>query len=179
MLSYLNELQELTSFDGSVPTISMIEVNLAELIISYRREILHDIRRGVTVSIQTNMSPHCKATLNTTLFRQLIMHLLRLGAIRTQEGTITIEYAIEKEGLRFNLSDTGDAVPQELMDILFTNSVADEHITHLDQRSTIISLNICKSIIDSMEGTIEARPGLNGKGITVSFWFPCSINTSK
>jgi len=175
MFTYLNELQELTNFDGATPALSMIEVNLAELIMSYRREILHETKRGVMVCVRTNMSPHCKATLDTTMFRQLIMHLLRLGAIRTKEGDITIEYEWENEGLRFKLSDSGDPVPDELRELLFTNLLKEEHIVHLDNRMTINSLNICKSIVDSMQGTIKAGPGENGKGISVIFWIPCYV----
>jgi len=175
MFTYLNELQELTNFNGATPALSMIEVNIAELIMSYRREILHDTQRGVTVCIRTSMSPHCKATLDTTMFRQLIMSLLRLGAQRTKEGEITIEYEWDNEGLRFNLSDSGDPVPDELRELLFTNLLKEEHITHLDNRMTVNSLNICKSIIDSMQGTIQAMPGKNGRGIVVSFWVPCYV----
>ncbi len=175
MFTYLNELQELTNFNGATPAISMIEVNLAELIMSYRREILHETKRGVMVCIRTNMSPHCKATLDTTLFRQLIMSLLRLGALRTQEGEITIEYEWENEGLRFTLSDSGDPVAQEIRELLFTDLLKEEHITHLDNRMTINSLNICKSIIASMNGTIKTEPQEKAKGIAVTFWIPCYV----
>ncbi len=175
MFTYLNELQELTNFNGATPALSMIEVNLAELIMSYRREILHEVNRGVMVCIRTNMSPHCKATLDTTMFRQLVMNLLRLGAKRTKEGDITIEYEWENEGLHFILSDSGDPVPDEIRELLFTNLLKEEHITHLDNRMTINSLNICKSIVDSMSGTIRAEIGNQDRGIVVSFWIPCYV----
>ncbi len=175
MFSYLNELQELTNFDGAIPALATIEVNLAELIMSYRREILHETQRGVMVAIRTTMSPHCKATMDTTIFRQLIMHLLRLGAERTQEGTITIYYEWRNEGLFFKLTDTGDPVTEELRNILFTDQLREEHIIHMDDRNTVASLKICKSIIDSIHGTIEAGEGDEGRGVSVSFWFPCYV----
>ncbi len=175
MILYLNELQELTNFQGAIPSLSMIEVNLAELIMSYRRELLHDTMPGVSVFIQTTMSPHYKATMDTTMFRQLIMHLLRLGAQRTKEGSITIHYEMENNGLRFTLTDTGAPIPDEIRNVLFTNQFRDDLITHLDVKTTQVSLSICKFIIESMNGTIESRPGKDGMGITVSFWFPCTV----
>ncbi len=175
MFSYLNELQELSNFDGAVPALSMIEVNLAELIMSYRREILHETHRGVMVCVRTTMSPHCKATLDTTMFRQLIMHLLRLGAKRTKRGDITIHYEWQNEGLVFHLEDSGDPVPEDIIHLLFTDNLREKHITHLDDKSTIVSLNICKTIVESMRGTIEAMPREDNKGIAVTFWIPCYV----
>ncbi len=175
MFSYLDELQELTNFEGAIPALSMIEVNLAELIMSYRREILHEVQRGVMVGISSTMSPHCKANLDTTMFRQLIMHLLRLGARRTKDGEISIEYNWENEGLRFDLKDTGAPIREEIRGQLFTNQLKSEDIKQMDEQSTYISLCMCKSIIDSMHGTIEALPCEDGKGAHISFWIPCHV----
>ncbi len=175
MYTYLNELEELTNFDGAIPALSMIEVNLAELILSYRREILHETRKGVTVSIQTTMSPHYKATMDTTMFRQLIMLLLRISAQRTQEGSITINYEMERSGLRFTLSDTSEPIPEEIRGLLFTSMLNKGDMIQLGNKTTVTVLNICKSIIDAMQGTIEALPGEDGKGAIISFWFPCRI----
>ncbi len=173
MFSYLDELQELTNFEGSIPALSMLEVNIAELIMSYRREILHETQRGVTVCIRTTMSPHCKANLDTTMFRQLMMHLLRLGAQRTSEGEIAIEYNWENEGLRFDLTDTGFPIRDEIRDRLFSNQLKAEEIKMMEEQSTYISLCMCKSIVDSMNGTIQALKRENGAHI--SFWIPCYV----
>ncbi len=175
MILYINELQELTNFQGAIPSLSSIEVNLAELIMSYRREILHETLPGVSVLIKTTMSPHYKGTFDTTMFRQLIMHLLRLGAQRTQEGNITINYEMENDGLRFTLSDTGYPIPENIRESLFTNKFKEEMITHLNVKTTHVSLDICKFIIEAMHGTIETRPGEGDNGIVVSFWFPCMV----
>ncbi len=175
MYTYLNELEELTNFDGAIPALSMIEVNLAELILSYRREILHETRKGVSVGIHTSMSPHCRAILDTTVFRQLIMMLLRISAQRTQEGSITITYDKEGEGLHFWVADTGEAIPEDVRGILFTSMLNKGEIIEVENKTTVTILNICKSIIDSMQGTIEALPNQEDMGVIFSFWFPCRI----
>ncbi len=175
MYTYLNELQELTNFEGAVPALTTIEVNLAELIMSYRREILHETHRGVMVGIHTTMSPHSKATLDTTLFRQLMMHLLRIGARRTYEGSITISYNWENEGLHFHLEEMGGPISDELKGILFTHQLTEEDIALLKDKSTYVSLNICKAIIDSMHGTIKASNTEENRGVAIDFWFPCPV----
>ncbi len=173
-LSNLDELQELTNFDGAVPTISAIEVNLVELIISYRREILHETNRNVSVSIRTGMSAHTKATLDTIIFRQLIMHLLRICVQRTPIGQITIFYEWENEGLRFKIEDSGKALSSECYPLLFTDRLTQDMI-NTDVKITQNNLRISKSIIDSLQGTIEALPGNGGRGLVFSFWIPCRI----
>ncbi|MCR5820687.1 MAG: HAMP domain-containing histidine kinase [Bacteroidaceae bacterium] len=178
MYTYLNELQELTNFEGAVPALSVIEVNLAELIMSYRREILHETHRGVMVGLQTTMSPHCKVTIDTTLFRQLVMHLLRVAAQRTLEGTIYIRYNWENEGLRFWINDNGGKIPEELEAILFNKQLREEDIIHLEDKASYVSLNISKTIVDSMHGTIEAMNGEDDKGAIVTFWIPCPVKFS-
>ncbi len=177
LLIYLNELQELTNFQGAIPSLSVIEVNLYELVMSYRREIMHETHPGVSVSIHTTMSPHAKATFDTTMFRQLIMHLLRIGAQRTKEGSISIDYEMERDGLRFKLSDTGGPIPEEIRKRLFTDKFKEEYITQLDAKATHVSLEISKFIIESMHGTIKVQPTEDGKGVMANFWFPCPIRT--
>ncbi len=177
MYTYLNELMELTNFNGAVPALAMIEVNLAELILSYRREILHEVRRGVMVGVSSTMSPHCKATMDTTIFRQLIMNLLRIAAQRTMQGSITIRYNWECEGLRFWIEDTGEKFPDSVRGLLFTELLTDDYTIKEECRQISVNLNICKAIIDSLHGTIEAKvtDPESGKGSTITFWFPCHV----
>ncbi len=178
---YSKEILELSNTQGNIPKSAKIEVNLVELIMSYRREILHEVQDNVQVYIHTELSPHTKVWLNTTLFRQFIMHLLRAASHNTDAGHISITYATENGGLRFWVENTGVPISQEATDIL-TGKQQLTNEQHEDSRwdkVTIISLAICRSIIENLKGTIEVVPhkeeqeNLN----IVSFWFPCSVTT--
>lgn len=173
--TYLNELQELTGFNGSVPTISMIEVNLAELVASYRREILHEVRRGVTVGVRTNMSHHCKATLDTPMFRQLMIHLLRICAQHTQEGSISVSYEWQHEGLHFHIEDTGGGLPDEYKGVVFKHVLPEGFVLPPECRLIAVSVRICKTIIDAMQGTISCTSSEEEHGIAIDFWIPCYV----
>ena len=176
MFTYLNELLEITNFDGAVPAFSTIEVNIIELIMSYRREIMHETKSGVLVCVKTDMSPHCKVTLNTTLFRQVMIHLLRIAARRTTEGVITIRYGWEREGLHFWLKDTGSPIPENVRQSLFADNVNEEDIQKLENKSTFIGLMICKTLVNSMGGTITAKASEGDEaGTTIDFWIPCYV----
>ncbi len=174
---YINELFELSNIEGNVPQLTAIEVNLIELIMSYRREILHDVNKNVLVRIRTELSPHCRAVLDTTMVRQLIMHILQCAAKYTQDGYITIKYNWEREGLRFLIEDTGIGLPKEVCDTLSSKMLDASNDSKMADKTTILSLSVCRAIIDAIHGTIEvsSKQSENGGGTTFNFWFPCEV----
>ena len=60
LAQYANEIMEISNTQGNIPHSSKIQVNLIELIMSYRREILHDVKENVQVNIRTEVSSHTK-----------------------------------------------------------------------------------------------------------------------
>ena len=173
LLFFIQQLLELSNFESSVLTFSLIEVNLAELMASYRREAMHETNPNVSVLVRSSLSPHCKATLDTNLMHQLMMHLLRNSAHFTKEGSITINYEYERKGMRVTITDTSDDIPQEYLDNAFSLLHAEDSLT-LENRATELGLSICKAIIDGMGGEISltSEPG---KGTTATVWFPCRM----
>jgi len=174
-MTYLDELEELTNFDGAVPSISVIEVNIVELIMSYRREILHETHHQTKVHIQTAMAPQSRAILDTVVFRQLIMNLLRICAKRTEEGKIVIDYEWENNGLRFTIEDSGKPLPADTYPLLFSDELIEDLIPNLDKKVTITKLKICKTIVEAWGGSIKAMSGANNSGLTFTFWIPCTV----
>lgn len=176
LAQYANEIMELSNTQGSIPHSSKIQVNLIELIMSYRREILHNVRENVQVNIRTKVSPHTKVWVDTTIFRQLIMHLLRAAAANTDEGSITIRYATEKKGLRFWIENTCAAIPKEALETMFTTQIDPYNQNKgTDDKDVVMSMALCKSIIDELKGTIEATSKQTDFGNLniITFWFPC------
>lgn len=178
LAQYANEVLELSNTQGNIPRSSKIQVNLIELIMSYRREILHDVKENVQVNIRTEVSPHVKAWIDTTVFRQLMMQLLHSAAENTLEGSITIRYAIEKKGLRFSIENTCAPLPKEVIETMFTTQIDpynQERST--DNKDVVMSMSLCKKVVDSMKGTIEASSQMTDFGNlnVITFWFPCVI----
>ncbi len=179
LTQYVNEILEISNTQGNIPHSTKIQVNLIELIMSYRREILHDVREGVQVNIRTELSPHTKVWVDTTIFRQLIMHLLRAAAGNTSDGFITIRYNSEKEGLRFWIENTSAPVPQEVLDNMFTEQINPYRQQHKEEdKELVLSMSLCKSVIDSLKGDIKATSGKTKQGRylnIITFWFPCVV----
>ena len=173
LMYFISQLIELSNIESNVMTFTLIEVNLAELMQSYRREAQRDAADGVSVVVRSRLSPHCKGTLDTTLMYQLMKHLLQ-GAVRhTTEGTITINYEHERQGLRVTVTDTGTGLSPESQNIA-ASVLNDNESLNLFRQSSGLGLSICKAIVDGMSGemSLDSTPG---KGTTVTVYFPCKL----
>ena len=173
LMYFISELIELSNIESNVMTFTLIEVNMAELMQSYRREAQRDAADGVSVVVRSSLSPHCKGTLDTTLMYQLMKHLLS-GAVRhTTEGTITINYEHERQGLRVIVSDTGKGMSPEPQSIAASVLNGNESLNLFNSTSGL-GMSICKAIVDGMSGemSIDSTPG---KGTQVSVYFPCRL----
>lgn len=173
LMYFISQLIELSNIESNVMTFTLIEVNLAELMQSYRREAQRDAAEGVSVVVRSSLSPHCKGTLDTTLMYQLMNHLLQ-GAVRhTTEGTVTISYEHERQGLRVIVSDTGTGMSPEKQNVAASVFGGSESLNLFNQSSGL-GLSICKAIVDGMSGeiSIDSTPG---KGTKVSIYFPCKL----
>lgn len=176
LLYFISQLLELSSFDSSMATFTLIEVNLAELMASYRREAQRDAGANVHVFVRSPLSPHTKGTLDTNLMYQLMTHLLHNALAHTQEGTITIEYDQDDKGLRIEVIDTGDGADQDFKSGLSTLTSGGE-LALFNQRSGL-GLSICKAIVEGLHGTIDLK-SVPDKGTTVKVWIPCKMRDTK
>lgn len=78
LIDYVAQLHEMSKFEGITPSFTFIEVNLSELMASYRREGMNFTKPDVTIRVTTDLSPHCRGILDTNLMHQLMMHLLSI-----------------------------------------------------------------------------------------------------
>ena len=173
LLFFISQLLELSSYESGMQHFTLIEVNLAELMASYRREAQRDVLPEVSVVVRSPLSPHCKGTLDTNLMYQLMMHLLQNAIRHTKEGVISIEYEAERDGLQVTITDTGDGLPQK-----FQNSISDmlngQDTINLFSQSSGLGLSICKAIVDGLEGEISLTSD-HGKGTKVIVYLPCRL----
>lgn len=177
LLYFISQLLELSSFDSNMATFTLIEVNLAELIASYRREAQRDAGANVTVVVRSPLSPHAKGMVDTNLMYQLMTHLLHNALAHTQEGTITIDYDYADNGLKIEVIDTGDGEPQDFQSNFSTLIQGNDSLALFNQRSGL-GLSICKSIVEGLHGIIDLKSE-KGKGTHVTVWIPCKMRDMK
>ena len=173
LMYFVSQLLELSNYESGVQTFTFVEVNLSELMASYRREIQRDVTPEVLVNVRSKLSPHCKGTLDTNLMYQLMMHLLQSAARHTKAGSITINYEAERDGLRVNVIDTGEGLPKNFRASI-TDATSSDNAINLFNQSSGLGLSICKAIVDALNGDISINSD-EGKGTTVSVFFPCRL----
>lgn len=173
LLDFVLQLNEMSKFEGITPTFTFIEVNLIELMASYRREAMNYTQPDVTVRVTSDLSPHCRAVLDTNLMHQLMMHLLTNAARHVTHGDIFIKYNCERRGLKVTVSYTGMPQPDQVNNDIFTILQKEDALKDAG-KSSILGLAICRAIVDMFGGEFFMETE-NGKKTVASFWIPCEM----
>ena len=172
LLEFLKQLMDLSNFDGGMPSFTFIEVNLAELMASYRREAMNLTKANVSVRVRTDLSPHCKVTLDTNFMHQLMMHLLNTAAKHATQGEIVVTYTSERKGLKVMINYLGNGQADVISDDIFSYLQKDALKMTSDVNG--LGLPICKAIIDAVGGELDIDTQ-DGRKTVAQFWFPCKM----
>ena len=172
LLEFLKQLMDLSNFDGGMPSFTFIEVNLAELMASYRREAMNLTKANVSLRVRTDLSPHCKVTLDTNFMHQLMMHLLNNAAKHATQGEIVVTYTSERKGLKVMINYLGNGQADVISDDIFSYLQKDALKMTSDVNG--LGLPICKAIIDAVGGELDIDTQ-DGRKTVAQFWFPCKM----
>ena len=163
----------MSKFEGITPPFTFIEVNLTELMASYRREAMNYTKPDVAVRVTTDLSPHCRAVLDTNLMHQLMMHLLTDAANHVTQGDIFIRYNCERRGLKVSVSYTGIGQAELVGTDIYSLLQKDDALKQ-SGKSSILGLAICRAIVDMFGGEFY-MDSESGKKTVATFWFPCKM----
>lgn len=172
LLEFIKQLMDLSNFDGGMPSFTFIEVNLAELMASYRREAMNLTRSDVSIRVRTDLSPHCKVTLDTNFMHQLMMHLLNNAAKHATQGEIVVTYTSERNGLKVMLNYLGNGQADVINEDIFSYLQKDALKMNGDVNG--LGLPISKAIIDAVGGELDIDTQ-DGRKTVAQFWFPCKM----
>ena len=172
LLDFIKQLMDLSNFDGGMPSFTFIEVNLAELMASYRREAMNLTRSDVSIRVRTDLSPHCKVTLDTNFMHQLMMHLLNNAAKHATQGEIVVTYTSERKGLKVMINYLGNGQADVINEDIFSYLQKDALKMNGDVNG--LGLPISKAIIDAVGGELDIDTQ-DGRKTVAQFWFPCKM----
>ena len=173
LIDFVEQLHEMSKFEGITPSFTFIEVNLTELMASYRREAMNFTKPDVAVRVTTELSPHCRAILDTNLMHQLMMHLLKNAANHVVQGDIFIRYNCERRGLKVSIAYTGMGQAELVGEDIYTFLQKDEALKDAG-KSSLFGIAICRAIVDMFGGEFYLDSGSDKKTVA-SFWFPCTM----
>lgn len=172
LLDFIKQLMDLSGFEGGMPSFTFIEVNLAELMASYRREAMNLTRSDVSIRVRTDLSPHCKVTLDTNFMHQLMMHLLNNAAKHATQGEIVVTYTSERKGLKVMINYLGNGQADVINEDIFSYLQKDALKMNGDVNG--LGLPISKAIIDAVGGELDIDTQ-DGRKTVAQFWFPCKM----
>lgn len=172
LLEFIKQLMDLSNFDGGMPSFTFIEVNLAELMASYRREAMNLTKANVSLRVRTDLSPHCKVTLDTNFMHQLMMHLLNNAAKHATQGEIVVTYTSERKGLKVMINYQGNGQADVISEDIFSYLQKDALKMNGDVNG--LGLPISKAIIDAVGGELDIDTQ-DGRKTVAQFWFPCKM----
>jgi len=173
LLGFISKLFELSKYEGITPSFTFIEVNLTELMASYRREALNLTKPDVSVRVSTDLSPHCKAQLDTNFMHQLMMHLLANAAKHITQGDIVIKYGSDRNGLKVSITYTGIGQAEVIGADIYSFLQKEDALTQVNE-SSVLGLSICKAIVEMLGGEFYMDTEYD-KETVASFWFPCKL----
>ncbi len=173
LIAFVKQLINLSSFEGGMPFFTLIQVNLAELMASYRREAMNITKPEVSIRVKTDLSPHCKVTLDTNFMHQLMMHLLTNAAKHTSQGEIIIRYSNERRGLKVAITYMGNGQAEMISEDIFT-FLQNDATLNLTNGTADLGLPISKTIVEALGGELDIETD-NGRKTIASFWFPCRM----
>jgi K+-sensing histidine kinase KdpD len=172
LIDFVAQLHEMSKFEGITPSFTFIEVNLSELMASYRREAMNYTKPDVSVRVTTDLSPHCKAILDTNLMHQLMMHLLTNAAAHVTRGDILVKYGAERKGLKITINFIGIG-QSELVGIDIYSLLQEENALKDSVMSSALGLAISKAIVEMFGG--EFYMDSDNDKTLASVWFPCQL----
>ena len=172
LIDFVAQLHEMSKFEGITPSFTFIEVNLSELMASYRREAMNYTKPDISVRVTTDLSPHCKAILDTNLMHQLMMHLLTNAAAHVTRGDILVKYGAERKGLKITINFIGIG-QSELVGVDIYSLLQEENALKDSVMSSALGLAISKAIVEMFGG--EFYMDSDNDKTLASVWFPCQL----
>ena len=172
LIDFVAQLHEMSKFEGITPSFTFIEVNLSELMASYRREAMNYTKPDVSVRVTTDLSPHCKAILDTNLMHQLMMHLLTNAAAHVTRGDILVKYGAERNGLKITINFIGIG-QSEMVGVDIYSLLQEENALKNSVMSSALGLAISKAIVEMFGG--EFYMDSDNDKTLASVWFPCQL----
>lgn len=172
LIDFVGQLKEMSKFEGINPSFTFIEVNVSELMASYRREAMNFTKPDVAARVTTDLSPHCRAILDTNLMHQLMMLLLKNASRHVIQGDIFVRYTCERRGLKVSINYTGMG-QAELMGSDIYSFLQKENALKDSDQLPLLGLAVCRAIVDMLGG--EFIMDTENKKTVTSFWLPCEM----
>ncbi|RNB86999.1 response regulator [Brevibacillus fluminis] len=174
LLALINDILDLSKIEAGKMDIYLESCEIASLV----RDVVTTVRPLVeTNNNQLDVSELPEGIMKTdvTKLRQILLNVLSNACKFTKEGTILLsaEYEMRqgKQGIRFQVRDTGIGMTEEQLARLFEAFKQADSSTTRKYGGTGLGLAISQKLCQIMGGDIQVASEF-GKGTTFTIWLP-------
>ncbi len=172
LLYFINEILQLSEFEGKELQFHRIEVNPMECLKGYATEVAHKLHEGVKMTVEG--TENAVILVDEQLMRFVTMHQIENAIKYTEKGSITIICRVEHDMLYIGVKDTGSGVSEELKKNIF-NLLSNES-TFVQKEVPGLGLTICKAIVDRCGGQMGMEQPAEGGSL---FWHTVPVKIIK
>ncbi len=180
LLGLVNDVLDFSKIESGQLELVMENYNLASLI-QDEMVLLNARAAGKAISTQMEVSDDLPSKLygDELRIKQIITNLLSNAVKYTKEGTVTFRVSCkwkseEQVLLSFEVQDTGAGIRPEDVESLFSSFKRLELEKNRHIEGTGLGLNIAKSLVEQMEGSISVDSKY-GKGSTFTVVIPQKV----
>ena len=168
LLQLISDILDLSKIEAGTFDIIPERVNAKQLCNDLFQAMQMKTSPQVELRLKDNL-PELTFTSDKNRLYQVLLNFVTNALKFTSEGSITIDYKIDGNEVKFSVQDTGMGVEPEKQEAIFTRFVKLNSFIP----GTGLGLSICQSIVTQLGGKIgvESEPG---KGSC--FWFTHPIN---
>lgn len=166
LLYFIKELLELSEIETDSKPLKRVEIPLRYTMRTLLDECRPDVEKEVELRLEGD---DITVEANDRYMSMVTKHLLSNAVMHTHKGSITLRYFMVDKGLRIEVQDTGEGLPEALRDNIF--ALLAEKNTFIREDVPGLGLTICKAIVDRCHGRIGVESPKEG-GTVFWHWVP-------
>jgi len=171
LLSLINNVLDLSKIEAGLMEKTESNFNLHTLIQDVKQMLLprcHRHNLTLRVELEPNVPEAVKG--DERKLRQILINLLGNSVKFTSAGQITLAVSRDNGKIKFNVTDTGQGIPQE--DLVKIFKPFQQSATQTGEAGTGLGLNICYNFVQLLGGQLEVESQV-GQGS--SFFFSIEL----
>ena len=172
LLNLINELLDTAKIEAGKVELNLVKVDVSLVFAEVKKlSQVQAAQKGLRLTFQANQ---VKVRADPDKLHQVLLNLVANAIKFTQAGEVqVIAHPFRAKGhVRFEISDTGIGIPQEIQRDLFQKFVQGDGSTSRKYGGSGLGLAICKNLVEFMGGRIWLSSPGPGQGTTVYFTLP-------
>lgn len=171
LLTIINDILDLSKIEAGIVKVLNEPVNINLLLENlhgtFRESMIRQNKLQIELKLSLPAGPETRPLSDENRLRQIISNLLGNAIKFTTEGTIEFGYRTTDSHVEFFVSDTGEGIPTDKLNIIFERFQKVNEIT----AGTGLGLSIAKRLAELLGGELSVKSELN-KGSVFTLKIP-------